>query len=314
MKAIGISSSFSLNAQTKISTFLSNFQVERFEEKSLPYEALIIRSRDLVNQNFLERFPKVKIIASSTSGFDHFDFKGCGENVVFCHSPEANAQNAAELTVFHILNFFKKGPLLFRNQPQKRSPELMSSELAGKKIALIGLGRIGTRVARFSQALGLEVLAHDPYVKEKRFQELNVTKVGFKEALKMGDIVSLHCPLTSKTAHLINKTSLSEMTSETLFVNCARGGLVDLNALIQSLENKTICGACLDVFEHEPLSKDSLLWKMPQVQLTPHIGGFSHEAHEKSALEAARQVKNWFDDPTTVLSLIPPEVEWAKDL
>jgi len=191
---------------------------------------------------------------------------------------------------------------------------MLGRELKNRKVSLIGLGRIGSAVAKKLQAFDCEVSAHDPYLNHEDFLSAGVQSVSLEQALSGSDIVSLHCPLTSKTKKMINLTSLALMQKHSILVNCARGPLINEKDLISSLKNKDILGACLDVFDKEPLSESSELRSLNSVTLSPHVGGYTLEAQNKSALEAAQQVKNWFEQDQPVLNILPPAYKWAKDL
>ncbi len=321
IKKILISKYFTKEAFLNINTELKDYSVKQVKqwEPDIEAEALIIRSKDFINADFLSKFPKLKIVVSATSGFDHFDLDSIQNTPLkFCYSPSANVNAAAELSLFHILSFLKKGHALLDSKNSKknlhRSPEILGAELSQKKVLIVGLGRIGSLVSRSLHTLGCEVFAYDPYILDQDFLNSNATKVSLGEGLKNADIISLHCPLTRLTKHIIDEAALSETKNSCLIVNCARGPLIDEAALIRALEHKQVLGACLDVFEKEPLLEQSPLLKFENVITSPHIGGYTTEAQKKSALEAAQQVKKWFEEGEPVLSLIPPEVAWKNDL
>ncbi len=278
-------------------------------------KALIVKSKDLINKRFLSSYPKAEIIVSATSGFDHFNFKELkNSKVKFCYSPNANVNSATEVTLFHILNFFKKGRILLKQNLTKRSHEVLGEDLGSKVVGIIGLGRIGSKVSKTLNCFGCKVLAFDPYLKKEAFIKAGAQPTDLTYLLKNANVISLHCPLTKATRNIINLSTLSKINPKALLVNCARGGLVSTTALFEALNKNKIQGACLDVFENKPLPGDSSLFALENVIVTPHIGGYTVEAQEKSALEAAQQVRNWFEVNTPVLSLVPPDVAWKKDL
>lgn len=317
IKKVLISKYFTINAFEKIKEALTAYHVEQVSkwQKDESADAVIIRSKDLVHSKFLTLYPNVKIVVSATSGFDHFDFKTLKEsNIKACYSPNANVNSATEITLFHILNFFKKGQNLLSKKPTQRTREVLGSELTNKKIVIIGLGRIGTLVSKTLNILGCKIFAYDPYINPQAFINAGASSVTLDEAFQKADVISLHCPLTKLTKGLINETNLSKLKPNTLLVNCARGELINSEALIKALESGKLMGACLDVFDREPLSSSSPLLKLGNVITTPHIGSYTTEAQEKSALEAAQQVRNWFEVDPPVLSSIPPDVAWKNDL
>lgn len=316
-KKVSISNAFSEKGVEVIKSQLhETFELELgFEDKSS--HALIIRSKDRISSDFLKKYPDLKIVASATSGFDHMsaqDSLVSDSNVFLTYTPEANAQSASELTVFHILNFIKKGDLVLKPKDW-REPDMLSSELCSKAIGIIGLGRIGKKVVKVLQSFGCDnILTFDPYLADEDFKALNVQKATYSEVLKSADILSLHCPLTKLTKRIINRESLKLMKKSSLLVNCARGELVNTGDLLNSLNHGEISGACLDVFDTEPLNESSKLRNHPLIQWSPHIGAFTEQAQIKSAFEAAQQIKSWFKGDKDMLHSVPPKVAWAKDL
>lgn len=318
IKKVLVSKYFTKEAFLQIKAELQGYSVEQVSrwESDSSATALIIRSKDLVSKDLLSKFPLVKIIVSATSGFDHFDLKLLKNhpNLTTCYSPNANISAASELTIFHILNFLKQGAALLNDKPLDRSSNILGSELSKKKVLIIGLGRIGSQVSKILNSFECEVLAYDPYAKQPSFTNAGAKKIELEEGLRAADIISLHCPLTKLTRSILNESAFSMIKKQGLVVNCARGSLICTDALIKALKAGSIGGACLDVFDQEPLSSSSPLLNFENVITTPHIGGYTAEAQKKSALEAAQQVKKWFEADVPVLSLVPPDVAWKKDL
>ena len=317
IKTVLISPYFTKQAVGLISSHLKKYSTTQVEEwpRQSTAEALIIRSKDEIDQHFISRFSNLKIIVTATSGFDHIDLSLSKKSgVQLCHSPEANVSSASEITLWHILNFSKKGPQITSKNWKWRSEKLSGNELENRKVSLIGLGRIGSSVAKKLQAFDCQISAYDPYLETQDFASVGVRPVSLEEALNTADIVSLHCPLTLKTEKIINHETLEMMQRKAILVNCARGALVDEKSLIDALNKHKISGACLDVFEKEPLEISSELRKLENLVISPHLGGFTVEAQNKSALEAAQQVKNWFEQDQPVLNILPPAYKWAKDL
>jgi phosphoglycerate dehydrogenase-like enzyme len=150
--------------------------------------------------------------------------------------------------------------------------------LSTQTVGLIGFGRIGQKFAEYLGPHGMRILGYDPFVDEKTFSTLKVQKASLEEVLAQSDYISLHCPLSEKTRHIINKDTLSLMKPNALIVNVGRGACVDELALVDALKSGRIGGAALDVFETEPLPPDSPLWGMEQVIITNHMAGYSEEA------------------------------------
>ena len=287
--------------------------VAGFDETDKSCEALIVRSKDRVNKDFLTGFPNVKTIVSATSGFDHFNLKLVKEspNIFFGYSPEANIISCAELTLMHILNLLKRQNLHLK---PKRYERHLGLELNNMTALIIGFGRIGKKVSHLLKVFGVHVLAYDPYASKKDFATLKVETVSLKKGLETSDIVTLHCPLTQKTEGLIDLDFLKSMKNDAFLINCARGNLVVEKDLVMALDKRIIQGAALDVFETEPLPQTSTLWTLPNAFLSPHLGGYTEKAQIRSALEALRQVENYLGDRKQELCPLPLEASWFKDL
>jgi D-3-phosphoglycerate dehydrogenase len=166
------------------------------------------------------------------------------------------------------------------------------TELRGKVLGVIGLGRIGAHVTHIARAFGMKVLAHDPYLTESRAQALSVELVTLEDLLGRADVVTLHLPLSDATRHLLNPDRLALMKPTAVLVNTARGELVDEEALLRAVEQKRIAGAALDVFSEEPLPGDSPLRKTDRIILTPHLAASTAEAQERVALEICTAVRD----------------------
>lgn len=273
-------------------------------------EALLIRSKTHVSRALLKDFPQLKVIITATSGFDHIDLEAAKEkNIVVMHTPEANANSAAELALTLMFNLSRSW-----SQAQKQVSAghwqrraLVGQEVARKKLGLIGLGRVGSLMAQKAQALGLKVVAHDPYTEN---QMENVTMMGFEELVRSSDIVSFHVPLTKETRHMVKASTLEWFSPEALLINTSRGDVVCMNSLLNHLSDTPQFRVALDVFPTEPLPKDSLLHSYPNVTLSPHIGATTQEALIHSSQQAVQKLLSWTADGQTQDAL-PPQAGWA---
>lgn len=249
----------------------------------------LIRSRVRVDQKFLDQAPRLRLVVTATSGFDHIDWRATeARGVVAAHAPEANAQSTAELTWTLLLAWERRLFQAVRNVRENQWREHLARPrgLEGHTLGVVGIGRVGSRVARIAQAFGMRLLAHDPYVRDTRFGELGAERVGFTELLRASDYVTLHVPLTRETRHLMNNPTFGEMTSEAVLINTCRGPVVDENDLMTALDDQTIAGAAMDVIEREPPPAGHRLRTHPRLILTPHIGAFTESAWEKASHEA----------------------------
>jgi D-3-phosphoglycerate dehydrogenase / 2-oxoglutarate reductase len=275
-------------------------------------DALIIRSRTKINSELLEQAPNLKVIVTSTSGFDHIDFKSTkARGITVMHTPEANAQSAAELTWLLVLGCARK---FTQAQSQLKKGEwkrdlLVGNELRGKTYGIIGLGRIGSRISRFAKAFGMDVIAFDPYVEPEAFEVAQTERVSFEELFRRADFVSIHVPATAETRKMINFRALEGASSELCLVNTSRGDVINEPELIKALDQNLIKAVGLDVFASEPLQLASPLLKMPQVVLSPHIGATTSEAFYASSSEAADKIIAYFENGFASDSL-PPQAPW----
>lgn len=271
-------------------------------------EALIIRSSTNVTGQLLKHFPKLKVIVTATSGFDHIDLS-VTKNIKVYHVPEAHILSVAELTTLFMFAAIRKYPKA-RKQMEKGvwdRRSLMGGLVSGKTFGVVGLGRIGTVVAQRALALGLKVQAFDPYISE---HPQNIEMLGYEELMRSSDIVSLHVPLTKKTRAMIKAETLSWMGESALLINTSRGEVINENDLTLHLKENPDFMAALDVFEHEPLKKDAALLELPNVVVSPHIGATTEEALLASSSQALEKVLLALDGESPKDSLPPQELWW----
>lgn len=299
---------------TSLARLRADFQVST-DPRTLPEtEILLVRSRTRVDREFLERAPKLKLIVTATSGFDHIDWREArARDVIVAHTPDANAASTAELTLGLMIAQERKlvGALKNVRGNQWREGLPRPAGLDGKLLGVVGLGRVGRRVARLAGLLGMKIQAYDPYVGEEAFAECGAERIGFTELLRSSDIVTLHVPLTNETLHLLNKPTFHEMQSEAYLVNTCRGPVVDENDLMVALDEGVIAGAAMDVIEREPPPRGHRLLTHPKLILTPHIGAFTESAWEKASQEAVAKVLA-YKKGEPVLDTLPLAVPWFE--
>ena len=256
------------------------------------FDALIVRSMTQVDADLLRHGKRLKVVGRAGIGVDNVDVATATElGILVVNAPTANLVSATEHTFALLLALARNVPaahysLRAGEWDRKR---FMGTELNGKTLGLIGLGRIGQSVAYRAKAFGMKVLAFDPYLDAAAARRLDVGLSELEPLLRRSDVVSVHTPLTEQTRGLLNATAISRMKSGALLVNCARGGVVDEAAVLQALEAGRLGGVALDVFEHEPPT-DSKLVVHPRAVVTPHIGAQTREAQERVATETARMV------------------------
>ncbi len=260
-------------------------------------EALIIRSRTKIDANFLDQAALLKVIVTSTSGFDHIDLDETQKRkITVMYTPDANAISAAEHTwslLLSLLRFVPSADRSMRGGAWTR--ELFNGfELAGKTLGIIGLGRIGTRVAMIAKGFSMTVVAFDPYQEDDVFKKLDLGRSSYEEVLKSSDILTFHVPMTKETRNMFNQSHAEYISPKTVLVNTSRGGVVNELDLVTMLVQNKLAAAALDVFEKEPLARDSKLFKAPRLIMTPHLGALTTDAFEKSSMEAAHLIINFF--------------------
>lgn len=278
-------------------------------------EILLIRSRTKIDQDLLGKMPKLKLVVTATSGFDHIDWRTCVEKgITVSHTPEANAQSTAELTLTLMLAWERQLIAARKNVRENKWREnlVRPHGLEGQELGIVGLGRVGRRVAKLAQAFGMHVSAFDPYIEDTVFKTMNVERLSLIECLKANDYISLHVPLTKETLHLLNQPTLGEMQGEAILINTCRGPVVDENALLTALDEGTIAGAAMDVIEREPPPRGHRVLTHPKLLLTPHIGAFSDQAWEKSSQEAVAKALSYFRGQP-VLDTLPLPVPWFEN-
>jgi D-3-phosphoglycerate dehydrogenase / 2-oxoglutarate reductase len=244
----------------------------------------------------LLRCPSMLAICSTGAGFDMVDLDACAEaGVLVCNQSGSNHEAVAEHALGMMLGLAKK--ITLANRAMRQSDginrwEYVGSELKAKVLGIVGLGTIGTRTAELGRALGMEVIACDPYVGEAQVAQRGALKVGMAELLRRSDFVSVHCPLTAETVNLFGAAEFLAMKRTAYFINTARGGTYDEGALLDALSADRIAGAGVDVFLQEPPPSHHPLLLHPAVIATPHTAGATQEAMRDMARFAAEQ---WLD-------------------
>jgi len=258
-------------------------------------DALIVRSAVQVDAGLLEHAHKLRVIGRAGVGVDNIDLEAATrKGIAVMNTPGANAVAVAEHTLAVMLAMARQvcraNEWMHAGRWEKKS--LQGTELRGKTLGIVGLGRIGMEVARRARAFGMTVLGHDPFVSPLVAKEQGIQLASLEEVYAAGDYLTLHVGLTPQTAGMINAESLKRMKKGVRLVNCARGELVEEAALAQALQRGQVGAAALDVFTEEPL-RDSAFTAMENVLLTPHIGGSTQEAQEAVGYQIALQVKEY---------------------
>jgi D-3-phosphoglycerate dehydrogenase len=313
--------------EAKVQTGLSETQLA----EAIPdFAALIIRSQTKVTAKILNAAKKLRVVGRAGVGVDNVDVEtATRRGVVVLNAPGANTISTAEHAFSLLLSLARniaRADAMLKGGIWDRK-NLEGVELYNKTLGIIGMGRIGSELSRRAIAFGMRVLAFDPYLSVSRARSLQVELVEeLDELLAAADFISLHTPLTAETRHLLNAERIAKTKRGVRIINCARGGLIDEQALANAISAGHVAGAALDVFETEPLPVDSPLRKIPKLVLTPHLGASTAEAQESVGIEIAQSIRaallegtirNAVNMPTLdakTLALIGPHLRFGERL
>lgn len=255
--------------------------------------AIAVRSETKITAQVLAAAPQLKVVGRAGVGVDNVDVEAATERgVIVMNTPSGNTIATAELTFTHLLCGARPVPQAAASMKagQWDRKSFSGIELFRKTLGIVGLGRIGSEVAKRAQAFGMRVLAYDPYLAPSRAKAMQIESVALDDLLKQADYITVHMPLTDDTKYMIDEAALEKCKKGVRLFNCARGGIIKESALIAALKAGKVAAAGLDVFEDEPLAKDSELRAMPNVVLTPHLGASTAEAQESVGIEIAEQI------------------------
>jgi D-3-phosphoglycerate dehydrogenase len=261
-------------------------------------DGLVVRSATKVNAALLEKAPKLRVVGRAGVGVDNVDMDAATRRgILVMNTPGGNAISVAEHTLALMLGLARSVPQASASVHAGKWEKSAFSgmELRGKTLGLVGFGRVGTEVARRALAMGMKVLAYDPYVMPAAARELDVETLTLDELLQRSDVISLHSSLSPTTEKMINAAAIAKMKKGARIINCARGELIDEAALADALRSGHLGGAGLDTFAQEP-PKNSPLIGMPNVIATPHIAGSTREAQEEVGTAIAQQVRDYLAD------------------
>lgn len=262
------------------------------------YEGIVVRSETKITPAVFEKATKLKAVGRAGVGVDNIDLPSANKNgVIVMNTPEGNTISTAEHAFTLLMALARSIPQAHAHVaagPAKWDRKNFKGvELNGKTLAILGMGRIGTEVARRAMAFGMRVLAYDPYLSPTRASVLRVELMTtVEDAVKDADFITMHMPLTRETKYLLNAERLAGCKKGVRIVNCARGGLIDELALVDALKSGHVGGAALDVFEKEPPAPDHPILSLPNVVLTPHLGASTSEAQENVGIEIAYAIRD----------------------
>ena len=283
---------------------------EQLGERIEGFDALLVRSQTQVTRELIEKASNLKIIGRAGVGVDNIDLEAATEHgIIVVNAPDGNTNSAAEHTMAMLMSMARKIPQAFhalRNQNWDRK-SYVGVELKNKTLGVVGFGRIGQEVAARAKGQRMNVIAYDPFLTAEKAEKLGVDFGSVEDVLKVADFVTVHTPLLKETKHLINKEAFEIMKDGVQIINCARGGIIDENALYDAVKSGKVAGAALDVFEQEPMV-DFRLLDLPEVIATPHLGASTFEAQESVAVDVSMDVVSYFTTGTVRNSVNLPSV------
>src|SRR6266851_5366852 len=294
------------------------------------FSALVVRSQTKVTADILKTGKSLRVVGRAGVGVDNVDVEAATRRgIVVLNAPGGNTVSTAEHAFSLLLSVARKIPqadATLRAGKWDRK-NLEGVELYNKTLGVIGMGRIGSELSRRAIAFGMRVIAYDPYLSATRARALQVELLDeLDDLLATADFITLHTPLTAETHHILNAERLAKTKRGVRIINCARGGLIDEQALADAISSGHVAGAALDVFETEPLPPDSPLRKIPNLVLTPHLGASTAEAQESVGIEIAQSIRaallegtirNAVNMPTLdakTLALIGPHLRFGEKL
>ncbi|MFZ4594787.1 MAG: phosphoglycerate dehydrogenase [Verrucomicrobiaceae bacterium] len=275
--------------------------------------AIIVRSGVKVTAKVMEAAPNLKVIGRAGVGVDNIDIPFASKRgVVVMNTPGGNTISTAEQAFTLMMSLARKTPQAHASMVAGKfdRKSFSGTEVNGKTLTVLGMGRIGAEFAKRALAFGMKVIAYDPYLSQSRAESLGVElRDNLDDAVKDADFITMHMPMTKETKHMLDERRLGILKKGVRIINCARGGLIDDNALAAALSSGHVGGAALDVYEEEPPPADYPLLKAPNTVFTPHLGASTEEAQENVGIEIAEAVRNHLLEGTIVNAVNMPNVD-----
>lgn len=277
-------------------TIATDLSKEALLETIQEADALLVRSQTQVTREVIEAGKNLKIIGRAGVGVDNIDLDAATENgIIVVNAPDGNTNSAAEHTIAMMTALARKIPQAFnalKNGVWDRKTYL-GVELKNKTLGVIGLGRIGAEVAARAKGQRMNVIAYDPFLTEEKAKKMGIDFGTVDDVIRAADFITVHTPLLKETRHLLNEEAFRKMKDGVQIINCARGGIIDEDALYNAIVSEKVAGAALDVFETEPFIDHPLL-TLPEVIATPHLGASTVEAQESVAVDVSNDVVSFF--------------------
>lgn len=274
------------------------------------YDALLVRSQTKVTGRIMAAGSRLKVIGRAGVGVDNIDLEAATERgIVVINAPDGNTISTCEHTFAMMMAVARSIPQAYaktiRGEWDRKS--FVGVELRNKVLGVIGMGRIGSEVARRAKAFGMEIIGYDPFLTEERAEKMGVRLGTVNEVAKEADFITVHTPLTNETRYIINTEQFQLMKKGVRIINCARGGIIHEGALVQAVEDGIVAGAAFDVFEEEPPALDHPFLNHPKIIVAPHLGASTVEAQENVAIDVSEEVLHILrDEPFKNAVNMPP--------
>ncbi|MCS7299130.1 MAG: phosphoglycerate dehydrogenase [Spirochaetia bacterium] len=278
------------------------------------YDVLVVRSATKVDKDVIDASKKLKIIARAGVGLDTIDVNyATQKGIIVMNSPTGNVISTAEHALALLFSIARKIPFAHISTVNGGwdRKSFRGVELYRKKIGIVGLGKIGTEVAKRCIALGMEVLAYDPFVTDERASQLGVKLCSLEEIYKESDFITFHVPLSEQTKNMVTKKEIEMMKPSVRIINCARGGIINEKDLADALNSGRIAGAAIDVFSTEPPVNNPLIGAKNCI-VVPHLGASTEEAQENVSIEIAESIIKFFKDEVIINAVNMPSISLQK--
>ncbi len=274
------------------------------------YDALLVRSQTRVTERIMAAGKNLKVVGRAGVGVDNIDLEAATQRgIIVINAPDGNTITTCEHT-------FAMMMALARHIPQAYAKTIggtwdrktfLGVELRNKTLGVLGMGRIGSEVAKRAKAFGMSILGYDPFLTEERAEKLGIKLASVDEIIRNADFMTVHTPLTPETKHMIARPQFEVMKKGMRIINCARGGVIDEMALVEAIDEGIVAGAAFDVFESEPPAPDHPFLSHPKIIVTPHLGASTVEAQENVAIDVSEQVLHILrDEPFKNAVNMPP--------
>jgi len=268
---------------------------EELKKEIGKYDALVVRSATKATADVIDCASKLRVIGRAGSGLDNVDkIAATKKGIVVMNTPGGNTVTTAEHTMALLFSMARQIPQATASMKQGKweKKKFMGLELYNKTLGIVGLGNIGTHVAKMAIGMGMKVITYDPYLSEEKAKTLGVTVVGLDDLIKTSDFITFHIPLTNETRNLINAKTIGMMKKGVRIINASRGGIIDEQALYDALKSGKVASAALDVFEKEPPGGSPLL-ELDNFICTPHLGASTEDAQENVAIAVSSQIVDY---------------------